>query len=469
MTRLARTFLLMTLATVLAAGGPASAGAAPPPIKHVWIVVLENENASASFGPQSEAPYLARTLTSQGVSLPNYFATTHLSLGNYIALVSGQASNPQTQSDCQLFTEFTPGLIDEEGQAVGQGCVYPGAVKTVANQLTEKGLGWKGYMEDMGNNPAQSSTCRHPAIGARDDTQSAKVGDQYAARHNPFVYFHSIIDTPMCGQRDVPLDRLPGDLASASGTPSYSFITPNLCNDGHDEPCKDGRPGGLRSADAFLRTWIPRITGSPAYRDGGLVIVTFDEAEAGPGGGADSSACCDQRPGPNTPSPGGPTPGPGGGRIGAVLLSPYVKPGTVSTAQYNHYSLLRSTEDIFGLGHLGYAAQAGLRAFGSDVFSAPEGRARGDRLAPRLRVTGVPRRRCVRRGFRARVRVREGSRLRRGALFRDRRRLRSTRKKRYSVVVRTGRLRRGRHAVRVVAVDAAGNRRTLRRRFVRCG
>ncbi|MGI8749999.1 MAG: hypothetical protein ACR2J6_05525 [Thermoleophilaceae bacterium] len=83
-------------------------------------------------------------------------------------------------------------------------------------------------------------------------------------------------------------------------------------------------------------------------------------------------------------------------------------------------------------------------------------------------MIGVPRRRCVRRGFRARVRVREGSRLRRGGLFRDRRRLRLTHKKRYSVVVRTGRLSRGRHMVRVVTVDAAGNRRSVSRRFVRC-
>ncbi len=451
----------------LAAALPAVAAAAPPPIRHVWIVVLENENASDTFGPNSDAPYLARTLPSQGVTLPNYFATTHLSLGNYIAMVSGQASNPQTQSDCQFFTDFSPGLIDAEGQAVGQGCVYPGGVKTIANQLIDKGLNWKGYMEDMGNNPAQSPTCRHPAIGARDDTQSAKVGDQYAARHNPFVYFHSIIDTGLCFARDVPLDRLPGDLASGATTPSYSFITPNLCNDGHDEPCVDGRPGGLKSADAFLRSWIPRITGSRDYRDGGLVIVNFDEAEAGPGGHADSSACCGQKPGPNTPNAGGPTPGPGGGRTGAVLLSPYIKAGTVSTTPYNHYSLLRSTEEIFGLGYLGYAGQAGLRAFGSDVYSASA--ARRDRLAPRLRVTGVPRRRCVRRGFRARVRVREGSRLRRGALFRDRRRLRSTRKKRYSVVVHTSGLRRGRHKVRVVAVDAAGNRRAVTRRFRRCG
>ena len=81
---------------------------------------------------------------------------------------------------------------------LGQGCVYPASVKTVANQLQAKGLSWKGYMEDMGNNPTRDSgtTCAHPAIGTPDQTQQASATDQYATRHNPFVYFHSIIDNP---------------------------------------------------------------------------------------------------------------------------------------------------------------------------------------------------------------------------------------------------------------------------------
>jgi hypothetical protein len=65
--------------------------------------------------------------------------------------------------------------------------------------------------------------------------------------------------------------------------------------------------------------------------------------------------------------------GPGGGRIGAVLISRFVKPGTVSNVPYNHYSLLRSIEDMFGLDHLGYAGQQGLKPFGADVFTRPAG------------------------------------------------------------------------------------------------
>ena len=103
----------------------------------------------------------------------------------------------------------------------------------------------------------------------------------YATRHDPFVYFHSIIDSPTCKTNVVGLDVLTTDLASAATTPNLSYITPNVCDDGHDAPCKDGRPGGLESADAFLATWVPKILASPAYKAGGMLVITFDEAEIG--------------------------------------------------------------------------------------------------------------------------------------------------------------------------------------------
>jgi hypothetical protein len=357
MTTLLRSLAIAACAVLWLAGPAAAAG--PAPVRHVFVIVLENENEATAFGPDSPAPYLARTLPAQGKLLPSYYAVTHLSLGNYIALVSGRGSNPSTQSDCQIFSE----------QVLGQGCVYPASVPTVANQLTAAGLTWKGYMEDMGNNPAREpSTCGHPAIGSPDPTQNAEPGDQYAARHNPFVYFHSIIDTAECDRNDVPLSRLEADLTAVRTTPNYAFITPNLCNDGHDSPCVDGRAGGLVSADEWLRTWVPKILAAPAYKRDGLLLVTFDEAESS-GSNADASACCEEPQFPDTPNNGGPVPGRGGGRVGAVALSPFVRPGTVSTTPYNHFSFLRTVEDLFGLAHLGYAESPDPGAFGRDVFS----------------------------------------------------------------------------------------------------
>jgi phosphatidylinositol-3-phosphatase len=369
-----RSFLL-TLVALLALAAPAAArtpSTAPPPVKHVFVVVLENENASTTFGPNSAAPYLAQTLTSQGAFVPQYYGVTHESLGNYVAMVSGQGSNVETQADCQIYSDFAGGVIGPDGQALGQGCVYPAPVKTIADQLTASGRSWKGYMEDMGNDPArESGLCAHPPLNTRDNTQSATAADQYATRHNPFVYFHSITDDNVsCEEHDVPLSHLPADLTRAKDTPNLVFITPDLCNDGHDASCADGGPGGLQAADAWLRQWVPRITGSPAFKRDGLLLVTFDEAEGDPQSSSpDASACCNEAQFPNTPNNGGPIPGPGGGRVGAVALSPFIRPGTVTSHPYNHFSFLRTAEGLFGLPYLGYASSPDPGSFGRDVFT----------------------------------------------------------------------------------------------------
>jgi hypothetical protein len=339
------------------AADPASA--APSTIRHVFIIVLENESASTTFAPGSPAPYLSHTLKAQGAYLPHYYGTGHESNDNYIAMISGQAPNALNQADCVIFSDFLPGTIGAYGQAEGVGCVYPPAVQTIANQLTADGLTWRDYNESMGADPTrEAAECGHPGVGMVDNTQSATSTDQYASRHDPFVYFHSIVDdTTLCDTHVVNLDLLPHDLATAANTPNYVFITPGLCDDGHDASC------GLARADAFLRRWVPRITGSPAFRQqNGLLIITFDEAAT-----SDTSACCGEIAGPGSPLPG--ILGPGGGDTGAVQLSPCIAPGTVSDRPYNHYAMLRTVEDIFGLPHLGYAALPGERSFGSDVFT----------------------------------------------------------------------------------------------------
>jgi hypothetical protein len=368
----------LTAACALLAAGSAPAGAQPPPIQHVFVIVLENKAFSETFGKDSPAPYLSQTLVGQGAFVRQYYGIGHESLDNYIAMISGQAPNGVTQADSPAYVDFFPGTPSSDGQFVGQGSVYPAAVKTIADQLAARGLRWRGYMEDMGNSPSEPKTCRHPAVGSPDSTTNARNGDQYAMRHNPFVYFHSIIDDQAaCDANDVPLDRLPGDLADPASTPNLAFITPNLCNDGHDKTCVDGRPGGLAAADAFLREWVPRITGSPAFTQDGLLLVLFDEAPAPPDSGpADARACpapCQSPMGPNTVNPGGPMMGPGGGLVGAVALSPYIRPGTVTDRPYNHYSLLRSIEDLFGLGHLGYAGLQGQTAFADDLYTGRPG------------------------------------------------------------------------------------------------
>ena len=351
-------------ALVTTTTGSMTASAATPAIGHVWIIELENKGFTTTFGPNSPAPYLARTLTQQGQLLTQYYGIGHVSLDNYVAEISGQAPNAATQSDCMVYADFNPptAVFGPNGQAVGQGCVFPAGVPTISNQLDTAQKSWKGYMQDMG------TPCKHPALNSVDQTQSATAQSQYAARHNPFVYFHSIIDdAASCAAHVVDLGALSGDLGSIATTPNFSFITPDLCSDAHDASCADGGPGGLPAADAFLQEWVSRITSSPAFQQDGLLVVMFDEADVG--GSFDGSACCGEQPGPNSPMPG--IGGPGGGRTGAVLLSQFVNAGSVNDTPFNHYSLLRSIEDIFGLPHLGYAGAAGLQAFGDDNDTGP--------------------------------------------------------------------------------------------------
>jgi hypothetical protein len=384
-------------------------------VKHVFMIVLENKNYSDTFETSTQDPYLQKTLVPKGALLTEYYGTGHVSLDNYISMISGQAPTPDTDDDCiPGFIAVVSGVgnfndVEQTGTAAqGQviakgGCVYGKKVQTLPNQMEDAGLTWKGYMGDMGNDPArESATCGHPALGISTDitntaeapSSSVPLGDAYATRHNPFMYFHSIIDDKAsCAKHVVNLNKLTADLKNEQTTPNLVFITPNLCDDGHDgngtgaagTTCANGGPGGLTSIDAFLKKWVPIIMASPAYKKDGLIVITFDESSnatqtvtidpttkketiditfAG-------DTCCDQQPGPNLtgvrPSslPLVNTPalaenlvfnGFGGDRIGAVLLSPFVRAGSTSNRGYNHYSLLRSIENIYHLDHIGYAA-----------------------------------------------------------------------------------------------------------------
>jgi phosphatidylinositol-3-phosphatase len=179
----------------------------------------------------------------------------------------------------------------------------------------------------------------------------------------------------------VNLNRPSTDLDEERTTPNFVFITPNLCDDGHDgsgtgtsgTTSANGQPGGLTSADAFLKTWVPKIMASPTDKKDGLLIITFNESNFTQSVSSSNGqttvditfagqTCCNQRPGPNLSGvrPGSftlaNTPslvedivinGFGGDRIGGLLLSSLVRQGPTSDIPYNHYTLLKSIEDIF--------------------------------------------------------------------------------------------------------------------------
>src|SRR5664279_5689079 len=275
-------------------GSPtAPVGLSKPPIKHVFTIILENQAYDNTFGSVMPVPYLSKTVAAQGALLENYYARSHFSNGNYLTLISGQAVTLDAQDDCtdnsangiplsvggSKHVDIVVSGVEAYDQIKGEGCIYPAATKTIADQLSAKGLRWKGYMEDMGNDPTrEAATCGEPGagIGAADNTVKEQVppnqsggrlpiADRYAARHNPFVYFHSLLDSGACAKNVVPLNEktLTADLASVATTPNYVFITPNLCSDGHDVPCLSAtpqsadNPSTLADENNFLAKWVP--------------------------------------------------------------------------------------------------------------------------------------------------------------------------------------------------------------------
>jgi phosphatidylinositol-3-phosphatase len=322
-----------------------------PPVKHVFMIVLGDHGFEEGFGKSSPAPYLSTTLTAQGELLSNYYAVTQGDLANEVALISGQGPTPATTEDCPEYADIGSPIVGAEEQIEGEGCVYPAETKTLSGQLVEAKKSWKAYVEGGGD-------CSHETS------------------REPFVYFHSLVDQPDCAAHDVGLEQLATDLKSEKATPSLSYIVPDACHDGGEQPCEEGQPAGLAAAQSFLETVIPEIQESAAYKTGGLIAITFAQApQSGPS--ADSSACCGTPEYPNLPPPApsaaasGPVkPNGGGGRVGLLLLSPFVEPGTVNeSGYYNHFTLLLAIDELFGLTPIGYAASPVLTPFDSTVYN----------------------------------------------------------------------------------------------------
>lgn len=352
-----------------------------PEVKHVFMIVLGENGYEETFGKTSTAPYLSKELPEQGEVISNYYAVTKGDLANQIALISGQGPTVETAANCPNYTDIVPGTESTEGQVEGSGCVYPAATTTLPGQLLAAKLKWKAYVEDIGNGviTGQAASCRHPLLGGPDGSQVPLPGDAYETWRNPFVYFHSVIDTPECAETDVGLDRLATDLKKkvSKKTPALSYIVPNACHDGGELACEPGQLAGPAAAEEFLKTVVPEIQASPAFEEGGLIMITSSQAPQA-GEKLDTSACCVSPVYPNLPPApeAEPASGPvkptgGGGKVGLLLISPFVEAGTLNeTSYYNHYSLLLTIEELFDLEKLGYAKELALLPFDETVFNA---------------------------------------------------------------------------------------------------
>ena len=268
---------------------PTRSTVAPPPapavpsFSHVFVIVMENHEYGSIIG-SSAAPYI-NSLASTYALATNYYGASHPSLPNYLALTAGSTFG--VASDCTT--------------------CYVSATN-IADQVEATGRSWKAYMEDM---PSPCFT-------------GASAGN-YAMKHNPFMYYNDIrTNAARCAGHVVPFSQFGADMSSGQ-VPNLVWITPNMCNDMHD--C------AVSAGDGWLRSVVPTITASAAFRNGGALFITWDE-------GSSSAGCCSDS---------------WGGRVATLVISPRVISGFRSSVAENHYGLLRTIEDGFHLAHLGAA------------------------------------------------------------------------------------------------------------------
>jgi hypothetical protein len=268
-----------------------------PPVQAVFVILLENHNW-ADFEGNPDAPYINGTLMPLGSHCEQYYNPSglHPSEPNYLWLEAG--------------TNF--GVLDDNDPAIN----HQNTNYHLAAQLRSAGISWKSYQEDIAG-----------------DVVPLTATNGYVPRHDPFVFFDDVTGTnnpydPYGLAHIRPYAELAGDLTNQS-VARYNFITPDLCDDGHDlcAPQNDA----IAQTDEWLAREVPKILDSAAYTDNGALFITWDEGEGG-----------------------------GDGPIGMMLLSPLGRGGGYGNRlYYTHSSLLRTLQEIFGVAPwLGDAANA---------------------------------------------------------------------------------------------------------------
>ena len=279
--------LLMTACQPVAQSKPGSSPAASPRAslsstptpavaKHVFVIVLEN----TSYQLALHQPYIASLATQYAVAT-NYAEVGSPSLPNYLAMTSGSTWGIRDDNYHQL-------------PATGLG-----------HQLSDAGISWKAYME-----------------GFTGDCFSSPY--PYALKHNPFAYYGGA-----CPTNVVPMSDLASDLTGT--TPQLSWITPGMCNDGHD--C------GVARSDRWLSQFVPQIASSAAWKLGGVLFIVWDES---------SSA---------------------GGRVALLVITPNLR-GELAMP-LDHYSLEATIADELNVPRLGLAKDATSLQPQIDAAAAP--------------------------------------------------------------------------------------------------
>ncbi|MBV8423770.1 MAG: phosphoesterase, partial [Candidatus Eremiobacteraeota bacterium] len=326
---------------------------AVPHYDHILVIVEENRSYSTILDHRF-APTIAGLAATYG-SAQRMYAERHPSEPNYVALVGGD----------------TFGIVDDDAWYCVPNSTQPNCKKSnrpgyvghsiegpsLATQLRAKGLGWRAYLESI---PAAGSLA---IFSPETATQPAQL---YASKHNGFVNFTSVRHDANLADEFVGFERLRADLRSGS-VPPFTLVVPNQCNDMHGRKaspktppdCVDDSAGLVPRGDAVLRGLVAAIQASPIWRSGNTaIVVTWDENDdEGRVSGVQGCCVTDAH-------------NPGGGRIPTLVITNHGPRGLRDWTPYDHYSLLRTIEDAFGLGHLRHAGDPGVRPM-TPLFARP--------------------------------------------------------------------------------------------------
>jgi phosphatidylinositol-3-phosphatase len=271
--------------------------------------------ASGPCGTKSVAPTYQHVIWvwMENHSYPSIIGSSQAPYENKLANACGLATNYHNISHPSLpnYVGATSGLSVAAVQKFASDCSPTAACSTSAASIFAQAPSWRAYEESMPSNCLKTDS------------------GEYAVRHNPPPYFTTLTG---CSTSDVPYTQLATDLTNNT-LPAFAFVTPNLIDDTHD--------AGVRTGDTWLAKNLPVIFNSAPYQAGTVVLfLAWDEGEGG------SSNNCPK----NTTDI--------GCHVVDIVVSPSTVPGTKSSVLFNHYSMLRTTEELLNLPFLGQAARA---------------------------------------------------------------------------------------------------------------
>jgi phospholipase C len=324
-------------AALVGTAGSSSAsnvGSTIPRYQHIVEIMMENTSYANIIG-NTDAPHL-NALASQYGLATDYFGVTHPSEPNYVASVGGSFFG--IQDDNQFYC--TPALSGTDPNCAGTTVDHTVDNQSIADQLTAAGMTWKGYFQSLPPAPTTYVKTGAGANGPYTFKWPTSANALYASKHNPFVNFTGTQDAVANMVDD---SQLATDLARNT-LPNYSLIVPDQCNDMHGTGgCG---PDLIAAGDNYVNNTVDAIMASKEWQAGrNAIVITWDEDDFSDSG-QPGTGCCGSDV--------------GGGHVATIVITNKAKAPVTDGTPYNHYSLLRTMEDAFGLPCLAHACDSAV-------------------------------------------------------------------------------------------------------------